>query len=565
MAITLQKTFSIDLGLLVDQAVANASSVKRQNAAKIEADFQKAVAEGTMDYASQIKLREDQLKKERDSFFSDEETKTSLETSIKSLKKLARFENIRNKYRTSLDDYIQNKDSMAAHITMLENTLGEEVDPTMRTELSNMLTEARNTQSTIEVNAIKNRATLADKDRSIPLIEQSMKEITQKQAQANATGNEDEAAAWGETLITLKQSKSKIQVENASNEINFKISKYNLKASEKIGIINDEISKAEGAVPIIIDGTQYPSQKAFWEQKRNDYMSTTYFDELSKEIEVETNRIKSISKYGQVPAARIESVSKFYNDLKSKPEFAAYAETIEQKRQATVSTYATDLADSIQREFDASEQSDADVLKAEQSIANIEGKFNVQLSRLPFVAAAKEATIADTLNKDLSKVTPLKGDIKKAQLFDPKGNMKEVTVGSYEASQLQSKGWTLQPTTAPTKEATSVAANTPTKKAEGTNTLKAYDEKGSEVYVTPGKYYRGVSLVKPVQKETVPTPTAKTTPTPTPTTTPTPAQTPTPVEPIKTEPSIITLKKADGQTMQVPKGDTTYWNKQGWN
>lgn len=565
MAITLQKTFSIDLGLLVDQAVANASSVKRQNAAKIEADFQKAVAEGTMDYASQIKLREDQLKKERESFFSDEETTASLETSIKSLKKLARFENIRNKYRISLDDYIQNKDSMAAHINMLENTLSEEVDPTMRTELSNMLTEARNTQSTIEVNAIKNRATLADKDRSIPLIEQSMKEITQKQAQANATGNEDEAAAWGETLVTLKQSKSRIQVENASNEMNFKISKYNLKASEKIGIINDEISKAEGAVPIIIDGLQYPSQKAFWEQKRNDYMATTYFDELSAEVEVETNRIKSVSKYGQVPAARIESVSKFYNDLKAKPEFAAYAETIEQKRQEKVATYATDLADSIQREFDASEQSDADVLKAEQSIANIEGKFNVQLSRLPFVAAAKEATIADTLNKDLSGVTPLEGGVKKATLYDPTGKEKPtaVTVGSYQATQLQSKGWTLQPTSTPVKTETPTAVNTPTKKAEGTNTLKAYDEKGSEVYVTPGKYYKGVSLVKPTPKTETPAPLAKTETKPIQTPTPTP--TPAPVEPIKTEPSIITLKKADGQTMQVPKGDVTYWNKQGWN
>ena len=48
------------------------------------------------------------------------------------------------------------------------------------------------------------------------------------------------------------------------------------------------------------------------------------------------------------------------------------------------------------------------------------------------------------------------------------------------------------------------ATNQPTTKPEGTNTLKAYDQQGNEVYVTPGLYYNGISLTKPESESRLP-------------------------------------------------------------
>lgn len=564
MAITLpQQRFSIDLGYLVDQAVATANSIKRKNAAKMEAEFQKAIAEGNMTYASQIKLREEQLEREKNSPFKDADTVTSLETSIKELKKMARFEKIREKYKSTLDEYIQGRGSLAVHIELLQDTLSTEVDEGMRKELGDMLTQARQEQATIEYNAIKNRALIAEKDRSLPMIESSLKELTKKQTEASASGKEDEATAWQETIVTLKQAKAKIQIENASNEINFKVARYNMKSSDKLGLLSDEISASDGSTPITVDGVGYTSQKAFWEQKRGEYIQTSYLNELAEEIKAETDRIKSTSKYGQVPAARIEAVSNFYNSLKEKDEFRSYAEVLEQKRMATVTEYANDLADSIQREFAASEQSQADVLKAETAIKNIENKFSLNLSRMPFVAAAQEASISDTLNKDLENKAPLKGGIEKATLYDKSGAPKEVVVGSFEASKLQGEGWSLKkPEAAPAPATPAAASNTPSAKPESTNTLKAYNEKGEVVYVTPGKYYRGISLTQPKQTiDKTPTPPK---PEPTPAAPKQTPDTPSAVDEPKSEPNIVTLKNG-ADTMQVPKGDIDYWKKQGWS
>ena len=79
---------------------------------------------------------------------------------------------------------------------------------------------------------------------------------------------------------------------------------------------------------------------------------------------------------------------------------------------------------------------------------------------------------------------------------------------------------------------------TPSSSASGTNTLKAYNQSGGVVYVTPGKYYPGISLTPPVKTTT----TKPTTPyTPPKTTTPTPITGST-----SGVPSMVTVK--DSQT-----------------
>ncbi len=72
-----------------------------------------------------------------------------------------------------------------------------------------------------------------------------------------------------------------------------------------------------------------------------------------------------------------------------------------------------------------------------------------------------------------------------------------------------------QTTPATTPAATSTgelpaATNQPTSAPTATNTLKAYDQQGNEVYVEPGKYYQGISPTKPTTEPAITTQEAQT-------------------------------------------------------
>lgn len=370
----------------------------------MEADFQRAIAGGEMSYEAQLKFREQQLADEEKSSIKDDDLISSLKKSIDSTKKLSRFEKIRTKYKNSLDDYVTGRGSIDAHIKILEDTLATEQDEAMRTEIRTLLSTARSTKTQIEINAVKNRATLATKDNSIPLLEKSIAEVRDKQAAATLVGNEDEVAAWGETLLALRTSKTKLQIDNSLNEMVFKINRYNLKSFDKLGLLGGEVSKSEIDMPIIYGGVRYDSQRAFWEDKRNDYIRTSYFTELEQELNDETAKIASSSKFGQVPIARIEAVNNFYNDLRGRPEFTIFADTVEQKRVAAVNKMATDLGDSIQSEFAATN----DLAKAERAITAIETKFGIKLSREPFAKEIEaRKTIAETVIEEAKPPVPV--------------------------------------------------------------------------------------------------------------------------------------------------------------
>src|SRR3990167_2331977 len=128
MAITLKKTLSFDVSALVTASVQNVKEVKRAQAAKVEADFQRAIAGGEMSYEAQLKFREQQLADEEKSSIKDDDLISSLKKSIDSTKKLSRFEKIRTKYKNSLDDYVTGRGSIDAHIKILEDTLATEQD-----------------------------------------------------------------------------------------------------------------------------------------------------------------------------------------------------------------------------------------------------------------------------------------------------------------------------------------------------------------------------------------------------------------------------------------------------
>lgn len=506
MALTLNKKTEFNIGVIVSSSIDAVRTVRRQEQSRREAIFQQAVAEG-MTYEEQLKFREDQLEAETTGGFIDSDYVDELKTAVAQTKQMIRFSKIRDKYQDALNDYVTGKDSIGSYISILEDTLSTEKDETMKTELRGLLDKARADRASNELNAIKNRALVAQKDNSLKLIDKSIKEVKSKRALASVNENDDEVAMWDDTLLALEGSRAKLQIEDSINEITFKINKNNPKANDKLGYINDEIAKADSRTEIVYGGVTYPSLRGFWEAKRDEYIATSYLDEAKAEMDAETARIAATSNFGQIPTARIKAVNDYYANLKSRPEFAAYADTIEQRRVDSLNTMVTDLSESIFNE----EATTGDRAKAQNAILGLESQFGIKVSREAF--GSGEGSIADEALRKSSVVTPTAPG----------------AGGSYQVAQGDTLG--------------SIAARS------GVSLLQLLDA-NPEYKANPNLVRVGASLnlpgsqnvpttptvtkpqppkeEKPVVNQPTPTPTS--TPTPTPTPTPAPSPHPTPVQ-----------------------------------
>lgn len=397
MAVQLTKKFRVDLAASVANSISAVKKVRASESARMEAEFQKAVANG-MSYDDQVAFREEQLKKEKESQFFDPEYVSSIETSIAQTKKLARYERIRNKYTESLNEYATGKSSIQSHIDVLQKTMDTEQDPGIRAELQALISSALKEQSTNSINAIKNRAVVAQNDKSLPLLEASINEVQSKRAKASISENEEEVAMWDDTLIALNNSKSRLQIENGLNEIVFRTNHEALKSNDKLGILNTYIAGSDASRQVVYGGVTYPSMKAFWENKRGEYIQGAYLDDVQKEINAVTATIAASSKFGQIPVERIQAVNDFFNNLKARPEFTPYVERIEQSRVGMLNSMVSDLQGALADEA-AAIGTEAAQLKQDQAFLDIEQRFGIKLARPPTskeIAADKTLTAAVT-------------------------------------------------------------------------------------------------------------------------------------------------------------------------
>lgn len=401
MAFELKRTTQFNVGVVVNNAVQAVREVRSQENSRKEAEFQKAAADG-MSYEDQLSFRKDQLDKEKTGGFIDQDYILGLEKTIAETKQLVRFEKIRTKYKDSLDDYVTGKESIGSYLNLLEETYASEKDETMRTELRTLISQAQKEKTDNELNAIKNRALVAQKDNSVKLVENSIKEIKSKRARASIAENDDEVAMWDETLIALEGSKAKLKIEDSMNEITFKINKYNPKANDKLGYLNDEIAKADSTSELVYNGVTYPSLKAYWENKRSEYIASGYFDEVKADMDAETARIAATSAFGQIPVARIQAVNDYFNTIKSRPEFAPFAEQIEQKRVESLNLMTSDLTQSIFNEAATT----GDEAKAQSAILGLESKFGISVSREPFNSEINKGSTIATEALKTPSVTP---------------------------------------------------------------------------------------------------------------------------------------------------------------
>lgn len=394
MAARLQNTYVIDLGGIVETAIRSVKTIKARELAIKEAAFQSAVAEGNMSYEAQMKYREQQLIEERESSIPDTEFISNLEASIASTKKLARYEKVRTKYSSALDQYAQGKQSIAGLIGVVQGLMDRTEDPTLLQELRTEMSGLIKTRADNETAAVTNRANVAERDLSIPLMDKSIAEIQDRRAQDSLNGNEEAVTAWDATLFSLNTKKSALIIQNATNEITYRTSRNDLKTHQKVELIDQVAASADASKPFIYDGVQYMSQQDYWNKQRDSVInSPEFWASLAADIDAETTKIASTSPSGQVPVSRIKEIDNFYNSLKTRAGFENYGNRIDQERTSMVDTAVNELASFIESEASVTE----DYETARNAATELERTFGIKLTRVPetteksFAATTTEA------------------------------------------------------------------------------------------------------------------------------------------------------------------------------
>lgn len=342
--------FAIDLGGLVNGRLNAVVSARRRDQSNKEAKFQQTVVEQGLSYDDQIEYRKQQIATEKASASPDLDYITQISGSISSLRQLNRFKKIKDDYLKNYDALKAGKISLKDHEGFLKTQLASATDESSREEIQNELSAVRTQIVEAENSTLQNRVLLAEKDGTVAALQTAIGQVTKKKALADLSGNTEESSAWDISLLGLRQQLNQTNVANTLHDVDFKLNRKASGATEKLGLLNDEISKADSKTPITVGGTTYSSAKDFWTGKRDAYIAgngdanfTSFFVDFESEVKTKIDTVSKINTYGTVPTTTLDAIQNDYRTLSLRPEFKDIGDKLANSQIAALS-YGVDKA-----------------------------------------------------------------------------------------------------------------------------------------------------------------------------------------------------------------------------
>lgn len=533
MAITLNPTkVSANLANIVDGAIQAAKAERKNEAARTEAEFQKAIADGSMSYDEQIKFRENQLVEEGKSTFVDEDVKKTITDSITSLKKLNRFNKYRTKYAEALGELSAGKTNEIQYLDTLKSTLVGVDDPELRLEIQGDIVTAEQKVKTYNDTILTNQVKKAKYDGTQTALNDVIARVKNARANAQINKNDDEVTAYDETLSALDSQLSTVRIQDSLTDFQVRSSTRGVSPMEKLNFINDQISISNPNQPIKIGDRAYTSAQQYWQLERDSFLagSSDVFGNFFNELQTYTKNSvdANAAKFGYPTQAVLDDAINTFNGLKARPEIAPFVNKLDITQAAVMS----DAVDKIAKVVNAVGTNNLTFKEADTQLQNIGSKYGIDVSsyrlqldeqlrnlaRAGILDEAEAAALAPNVNVELPKI---KGVTPTPAGGTPAGAGAKIS-GSYKV----------------------VSGDTLSKIAKQAGIgLSELIDLNPEYKANPNMVRVGANIklpeatpgVPPVEKPTLPEPTPTPTPTVTPepvaTPTPTPAATPTPVVP----------------------------------
>lgn len=419
MAVTLQRQFSINIANVVNQSIDAARSIRREERARREAEFQRAIADG-LSYEEQISIREQHLKDERASSFADENYIADIEKTITETKKLSRFNQYRERYSKTLGDLNSGKINEEQYLSSLKKSLNGVVDPDLRLEIQNDISEGEKVVKNYRDSILANQVRKAKFDGTQKTLDDALTRVRNARAQAVISDNQDEVTAYDETLSALESQLFGVRVQDSINDFRVQSSTRGVSPLEKLNYINNELNGADGNRSIRVGNVSYRSAKEFWNLERDGYLAGTssnfgnFFDELTTFTQ---NRIDSnIVQFGHPPQAILDDTFNVFTDLKGRAEVQPFANKLDITQAAVMADAVDQFAKKV---IDSSETAQQFEFGVDQ-LNNLGKKYNVSteiyssqlfqrvrgLEQGGLISPGTTVRVAEKVNVEIPEITP---------------------------------------------------------------------------------------------------------------------------------------------------------------
>lgn len=382
-AVTRNIQFQIDLGEVVRRGLENFALMRRTIRLKKENEFLSLIDEQGLSYKEQLAYRKDQLAEEEKSNFKDESYIGELKRSISSLKRLTRFQKMRDDYFDSYAEFKEGKRSLSSVIDILEEQLNQNVTPEEYDIVIQRLRDAKVEKATMDTSVLTNRISLAKNDGTVRELEKLIDDVKGRIAKAEGGGNTEEADVWKIQMGILNKQLNIRKVENSLHDLDLRVDREGLKSEQKFELINDELNKANSDTPIVINNVRYNSAREFWSNFRNEYISGAgvgdfkdFFSDFEAELSRDLSSIASASQFGFIPVSKIDSIKDKYNTILSRNEFQQFREVGEARASEAIRTLVLKTARSVLDELDIT----GDISRAESALTALQSRFDVDLS-----------------------------------------------------------------------------------------------------------------------------------------------------------------------------------------
>ncbi len=354
MAVERIKEFTIDLGDLIKTRVENFVNSRKRILTDREAEFQKQIQEEGMTYEAQLNYRNKQLEDEEKKKYPDINFMKELKAEVSYLKKMRRYEKVRNLYLESYTKYKEGKIAINSLIDVVNSQLAVESDPTLRNEILANLSSMRIEKARGDAQILNDRVTLAQKDKSVDLTDKIITEVSKRRSKAVAVGDKETIAALDVKLAILKAQKQSLLVDDDLRNADLKVMREGMTASQKLTLLDDIVSKADKNTPITVGNQIWPSASDYWTAQKDAYIAGSgsgefvdFFGEFSEEVTNKVDRLAALNQFGSIPLSAIVSIDQDYKVLGVRADFVPYVDKLENYRVSNLSFAVGKTAEAI--------------------------------------------------------------------------------------------------------------------------------------------------------------------------------------------------------------------------
>ena len=414
MAKELTTKFSVDLSGVVENSIIAVRNIRKNEQARKEAEFQRAIANG-LSYEAQISMREAQLEEEKKSSLFDADYSGTLEKSITDTKKLNRFNKYRTRYAESLGELSSGKINEEQYLSVLKTQLNGIDDPELRLEIQGDIATAETKVKTYKDTILSNQVKKAKYDGTKNALAEVISKINTARAQALISDNQDEVIAYDETLSALNSQLSSTRIQDSITDFQVKSSTRGVNPVEKLNYINSEIQKSDPNTAIKIGDRTYASAQQFWSLERDNFLAGSsqifgkFFDELSANVKNSIN--EEGSKFLKMPQFVLDNALTVFNEVRSRPEAVPFLD----KLNSVQSSIMSEAVDKVARQIYEVGSQQFDFENADIQLQNFSTRYGVNVDtyrtalRNQNVAFAKES--AELLGKEEAEKRTITTDL----------------------------------------------------------------------------------------------------------------------------------------------------------